>query len=298
MASKIEWELYRSLLAVMREGSLSGAARALGIAQPTVGRHVAALEAALGLVLFTRSQNGLLPTEAALALRPHAAAMESTAAALERTAASQGDGVRGVVRVTTSEVIGIEVMPAVLAALRQTYPALKVELALSNQLQDLLQREADVAVRMTRPSQDGLVARRVGVLALGLHASAGYLARHGTPARIDDLAAHTLSGSDQETPAIRAALRTWPWFGREQLALRTDSDVAQLGLIRAGAGIGICQVALARRTPDLVRVLRDDFTLPLETWVTMHEDLRHSPRCRVVFDALVEALSAHVAAGE
>lgn len=297
MESTIDWVLYRSFLGVLREGSLSGAARVLGTAQPTIGRHIAALEAALGLALFTRSQTGLLPTEAALALRPHAQAMESTAAALERTAASYGDGVRGVVRVTASEVIGVEVLPPVVAALRARHPALKIELALSNDLQDLLRREADIAVRMTPPTQDQLVARRIGNIELGLHATADYLAQHGVPASLDDLAGHTLIGYDQVTPFVRAALKRWPQFAREHLALRTDSDVAQLPLIRAGAGIGICQVALARRTPELVRVLPDAFALQLDTWVTMHEDLRDSPRCRVTFDALVEALAAHVAAG-
>jgi len=293
----IEWELYRSLLGVLREGSLSGAARALGIAQPTVGRHVAALEAALGLALFTRSQTGLLPTEAALALRPHAQAMESTAAALERVAASYGDGVRGVVRITASEVIGIEVLPAVAADLRARHPDLKVELVLSNSVQDLLQREADVAVRMTAPAQDQLVARRAGTIELGLHASPAYLARCGVPASLDALAGHSLIGYDRPSPFVRAALRQWPQFARAQVALRTDSDVAQLALIRAGAGIGICQAPLARRAPALVRLLPESFSMLLPVWVTMHEDLRDSPRCRVAFDALVAALEAHAAPG-
>lgn len=293
MASNIEWELYRSFLAVMREGSLSGAARTLGVAQPTVGRHIAALESALGLALFTRSQTGFLPTEAARALQPHAQAMESMAASLERTASSYGDGVRGVVRVTASEVIGIEVLPPVLADLRDRYPDLTIELVLSNQVQDLLQREADVAVRMARPTQEQLVARRVGAVALGLHAHASYLARRGVPASLDELSGHDLIGYDRPSPYVREALKRWPQFGRT--ALRSDSDVAQLALIRAGAGIGICQVALARRTPGLVRLLPEAFGPLLETWLTMHEDQRDSPRCRVVFDALAAALEAHVA---
>jgi DNA-binding transcriptional LysR family regulator len=291
MQSTITWELYRSFLGVLREGTLSGAARVLGVAQPTVGRHIAALEAGLGLALFTRSQAGLLPTEAALALRVHAEALESTAAALERTAASYGDGVRGFVRVTASEVVGIEVLPGVLAALRERHPDLAIELVLSNTLQNLLHREADIAVRMTRPSQDQLVARRVGTIDCGLHASAAYLARRGTPATLDDLAGHTMIGYDTMTPVVRAALARWPQLGREHVALRTDSDVAQLALLRAGAGIGVCQVPLARRTPALVRVLPEAFDLPFDVWITMHEDLRDSPRCRVTFDALADALA-------
>src|SRR5689334_15607069 len=132
----IGWELYRSFLGVLKQGSLSGAARALGVAQPTIGRHIAALEKSLRLALFTRSPTGLLPTESALALRTYAESMESTAAALERTAASQGAGVKGVVRVTSSDVIGVEVLPPVVARLRHEHPDLKIELVLTNRVQD------------------------------------------------------------------------------------------------------------------------------------------------------------------
>lgn len=290
----IEWELYRSFAHVMREGSLSGAARVLGMAQPTVGRHIAALESALGLVLFTRSQTGFLPTEAAIALHPHACAMESMAQALERTASNYGDGVRGTVRVTVSEVFGVEVMPAVLAALRQRHPALHIELVAANHVQDLLHREADIAVRITRPKQEQLIARRIGTVEMGLYATADYLARQGLPASLADLARHALIGYDAGTPFVRDALLPWPQFHHANLALRTDNDLAQLALIRAGAGIGICQVALAQRAPALTRVLPDIFAVHLESWVTMHEDLRQNPACRVTFDAIVEAMSAHV----
>jgi DNA-binding transcriptional LysR family regulator len=297
MTSTIEWELYRSFLGVLRTGSLSGAARQLGVAQPTVGRHIAALEAALGLLLFTRSQNGLLATDAALALQPHAEAMQSAAAALERAAASVGDGVRGVVRITASEVVGVEVLPPILRGLRERYPALQVELALSNDMQDLLQREADIAVRMAPPRQDQLVARRIGAIELGLHASADYAARHGLPASVEELGGHAVIGYDRVTPYVRAALAHMPAFGRERFAYRADGDLAHLALIRAGAGIGFCQVPLARREPVLQRVLADDFRLQLDTWVAMHEDLRNSPRCRAAFDALAEGLQAYLQTG-
>src|SRR5215469_6274053 len=179
MAKDIGWELYRSLLGVLQEGSLSGAARTLGITQPTVGRHISALEASLGVALFTRSQAGLLPTEAALALRPYAEAMRSTADALRRAADSQGEGIKGTVRVSASEVVGVEVLPEIVAGLRQAHPRLTVELVNTNRVQDLLRREADIAVRMTPPRQELLIARRVDAVALGLFARRDYLARHG-----------------------------------------------------------------------------------------------------------------------
>ena len=294
MASDISWELYRSFLGVLKEGSLSGAARALDIAQPTVGRHIAALEKSLGLALFTRSQTGLMPTEAAQSLRGFAESMQSTAASLERAAASQGAGVRGTVRVTCSDVIGVEVLPPIVTALRDQYPDLTVELVLTNRVQDLLRREADIAVRMARPRQELLVARRVGEIKVGLHAHRRYLDRHGTPSSIADLATHSLIGFDEATEFIRNASKALPGWRREAFALRTDSDLAQLALIRSGSGIGICQVAIARRDDAIVRVLPKQISLSLETWITMHEDLRNSPRCKVTFEALVKGLQHHV----
>jgi DNA-binding transcriptional LysR family regulator len=294
MADNISWDLYRSFLGVLREGSLSGAARTLGITQPTVGRHIAALEAALDQVLFIRAPSGLLPTEAAQALQLHAVEMESAAAAFDRTAQSRGEGVQGCVRVTASEIIAIEVLPRILAPLRECYPDLRIELVPSNQIQDLLRREADVAVRMVRPEQQQLLARRIGALELGLHASPAYVERHGLPASFAALRQHSLIGFDAETPFIRSQLKNLRGLQREDFSLRTDSDLAQLALMRAGAGIGVCQVALARTDTNLVRVLPAEFSLPLETWLTMHEDLRHSPRCRVTFDALAEGLKQYM----
>jgi DNA-binding transcriptional LysR family regulator len=290
MTSDIGWELYRSFLSVLDEGSLSGAARALGVAQPTVGRHVASLEKSLGVALFTRSQTGLMPTEAALSLRTYAQSMRSTAAALERAAASQGAGVRGTVRVTASDVIGVEVLPPIIAGLREEHPELVVELVLTDRIQDLLRREADIAVRMTRPRQELLVARRVGQIELGIHAHRRYLSRHGTPSNIAQLADHALIGFDQTTSFIRSAGKALDGWRREAFALRTDNNLGQLALIRAGAGIGICQAGLARRDESLVRLFPRQFSLHMETWITMHEDLRHSPRCRATFDALVQGL--------
>jgi len=296
MANDIGWELYRTFLAVLTEGSLSGAARALGITQPTAGRHISALESAFNQVLFTRSQTGLIPTEAALALRGYAEAMRNNAAALRRAATDRpAHGASGTVRVSASEVIGTEVLPPTLARLRLTHPDLKIELVPTNRVEDLVQREADIAVRMTQPRQDLLIARRVGSVEVGLYAHRDYLTRQGTPSTPADLARHALIGFDEETPFLRAATTSFPDWRREAFSMRTDSDLAQMALLRAGAGIGAYQVALARRDPMLIRVLALHFALRLPTWITMHEGLRDSPHCRVTFDALVECLTTHTA---
>lgn len=290
------WDLYRSFLAVVEAGSLSRAARALGLTQPTLARHIEQLEASLGAPLFTRSPRGLLPTEAAGALSPHAHAMASAAAALRRAASGAAGAIEGAVRITASDVIGAEVLPAILRDLRASYPGLSIELVTSNQSADLLRREADIAVRMAPPKQAALLAKRVGDVLLGLHAHRDYLARHGAPESLDAAAGHAIIGYDRETIGVRALRTLGLQLTRDQFAFRTDSDLAQLNLIRAGAGIGICQVGLARRDPGLVRLLPDQFAFALETWITMHEDLRGMPRMRAVFDHLVAAMSAYAQA--
>jgi DNA-binding transcriptional LysR family regulator len=288
------WDLYRTFLGVMREGSLSGAARALGLTQPTVGRHVDALEQATGLALFIRTQQGLSPTQAALSLCPHAEALESTTAAFLRAASSQGAGVSGTIRITASDVITVEVLPPILTELHIAYPELVIELVPSNRIEDLLRREADIAVRMQRPAQGALIARRIGAVELGLYAHRNYIERRGKPARVGDLANHALIGFDKETAFVRSMKTQVPWMTRESLALRTDSDLASLALLRAGFGITACQVGLARRDPNLVRLFPKQITLGLDTWLAMHEDLRDSPSCRVTFAALTEGLTRYV----
>ncbi|KTG75391.1 LysR substrate-binding domain-containing protein, partial [Klebsiella pneumoniae] len=197
-------------------------------------------------------------------------------------------------RVAASEVVGAEVLPPLVARLRQACPNIVIELMLSNRFQDLLHREADIAVRMVAPQQEQLIARRLGRIELGLHATAAYLTRQGLPTTLDDLASHALIGFDSTTPLVRRALQAYPRFQREAFAMRTDSDLAQLSLIRAGAGIGICQAPLADGIIPLQRVLAADFSLYLDTWLVMHEDLRHSPACKRVFDFLAQGLQAYI----
>lgn len=290
MGNTIGWELYRSFLSVLQEGSLSGAARALGLTQPTIGRHVSALETALGQPLFTRSQAGLLPTEAALALRGHAEAMHNTAASMERVARGFGTEVRGSVRISASEVVGAEILPPMLAALRRSHPQLEMELVLSDRLADVVQREVDIAVRMTSPRQDVLLATRVRDVELGLHAHEDYLAHHGTPSSMAALAQHSIVGFDVETPFLRTWRKLLPLSARENFAFRCDSNLGQLALIRSGAGIGICQVGWAQADPHLVRVLHKAVAIKLPMWVVMHADLRHNQRCKVVYEALIKGL--------
>jgi DNA-binding transcriptional LysR family regulator len=290
------WEHYRTLLAVIREGSLSAAARTLGLTQPTVGRHVDALEEALGLALFTRSQGGLAPTESALALVPHAEAMASAAEALRRTASGEAEEDRGTVRITASEMIGTEVLPPILARFREKHPRIVVELMLSNRSEDLLQREADIAVRMIRPTQTALLAKKVGEISLGLHAHQNYVQAHGLPANVDDLRRHAIIGYDKE-PSVRRPLNIGIGYSRDTFAFRSDSDIAQFAALRAGFGIGMCQLGLARKYPELVPMLLAEVHFALDIWIVMHEDHKTSLRMRLMFDHLAKELAEYVASG-
>lgn len=290
----LDWDHYRTFLAVLTEGSQSAAARLLGITQPTVARHVDALEAAAGKPLFLRSQQGLLPTETALSMRPYAEMMATSAAALARTASAHDSIPEGTVRISASEVIGLEVLPPILAQLQERHPRLAVELSLSDAVEDLMKQEADIAVRMIAPTQAALVSRRIGAIPLGFHAHKRYLERHGTPETLGGLSTHRLIGYDRQLAYVRAALKHYPDLAQIHFDFRTDSNVAQLSMIRAGGGIGICQNAIAARDPDLVQILPGVIDLKLETFLVMHENLKSTPRCRVTFDALVDGLIAYI----
>ena len=288
------WDALRTFGEVMREGALSAAARRLSLSQPTVGRHIDALEEALGLALFTRSPRGLEPTQGALDLAPHVEAMIAAAAALRRAASGEAGADRGVVRVTASEIIGCEVLPAILASFRAAHPGIALELALTNRNEDLARRDADIAVRMIRPTQSALIARRIGRSPIGLYAHRDYLARFGTPRSPADLAGHCLIGFDRDDRSFRAVGAALEPFTRENFGFRCDSDVAQLAALRAGVGIGGCQEAIARRASELAPVLPGALRYALEIWLVMHKDSKATRRVRLAFDHLARGLTDYV----
>lgn len=282
----LPWDFYRSFLAVLDGGSLSAAARHLGLTQPTIGHHIEALEAGLGVPLFTRSPRGLTPTETARLLRAHAETMARAAEALRRQASAEAGEPGGVVRITASDVVGGAVLPPILAELRRQAPGIRIELSLSNRTEDLLRQDADLAIRMVAPTQAALIARHVGDIRLGLFATADYLARRGVPAGLQDLAGHDLIGPDRDAAAIRG-IPGAEFLPVQAFTIRVDHQVAQWAMIRAGCGIGVCQCGLAA---GLVPVLPDLFAPRLPVWLAVHEDLWASRRIRIVFDALAAGL--------
>jgi len=292
MATDPDWGLYRTFLAVAREGSFSAAARSLDSTQPTVGRQIEALEKSLGAKLFSRSPRGLVATAAGQELLPHAEAMAAAAAALHRGSSGATEEETGTVRLAAGEHVGLEVLPAILSDFARKHPRIALELSLSNRNEDLLRRDADIAVRMVRPTQKSLVARRIGTVKVGLFAHRRYVQRHGLPKTQADLMRRHLIGFDRDMHVLRTTGGAAAKLEAKDFSYRTDSAAAQMALLRAGLGITACQIGVARRDHDLVPIPGPVFER--ELWLAMHPDLRRTRRIRLLFDHLVDGLTRYV----
>ena len=291
MQTSFDWSLIRSFLAALDQGSLLAAARLLKTSQPTLGRHIAELESQLGVVLFERTGRGLVPTATALQLAESAREMETGAQQLSRTLKRAQLQTTGTVRITASVPVAVQLMPALLARMRQALPDIQVELVSSNQVSNLLRREADIAIRMVRPEQGTLVAKKIGSVGIGAYAHRSYLARRSAIRQPADLLQHDLIGSDTDTAILRGFQAMGYAAGPEAFALRTDDFIVQWQAVRAGLGIGFVADYMARTDADVVRVLPGALNVPdLPMWLAVHREIRTNRRIRAVYDFLTEAL--------
>jgi len=289
-----DWNLLRALGAVLAQGSLTQAARRLGTSQPTLSRQIAALEALLGAPLFERGARRLVPTAAALALAEPAARMLAAAQAMALaadTARQQADDLAGTVRLTASEVVSSQVLPGLLAALARQHPTIQIELVPSDALSDLLAHEADIAVRMLRPTQGSLITRHIADWPLGLYARRTWLAQAGAVPTAETLAHFRWVGFDQSTQMIDGFRAAGVEVDRRFFAFRSDHQIVNLEAVRQGLGIGVVMQPLARRLPELVPVLPGLVLPVLPVWLTAHRELRASRRLRVVWDWLAQGLA-------
>lgn len=287
-----DWTLIRSFLAVAESGSLSAAARAIGVSQPTLGRHILAIESALQVALFTRTAQGQTLTEAGRALLMPARAMQAAAAELELTAKGHATGIEGNVRITASRVVSHVILPPILARLRAAEPGIQIDLVPSDTTENLLFGEADIALRMYRPTQPDLVARHIGDLPLGLYAATSYLDRKGRPGSLKDLMHLDFIGQDRMDQIIRVMAMLGMDVTRSFFPVRCDDPLTYVELVRAGCGLGGILRALGDRDPALERIdlIPDLPSLPV--WLTAAPRLRQSPRLRRVWDALATAFTA------
>lgn len=291
------WDLIRTFDAVAREGSLLAAARVLGLSQPTVGRHIDMLEAELKVTLFVRSRDGMALTEAGADLVDSSAEMVRSAEAFSRRAMGLDAELAGPVRISVNDVLGIYVLPAILRDFMDEHPDIEVEVEISNRAANLSRRDADVALRMFRPTQNDLIARKVTEIPMGFFASRGYIDRHGRPDSFNALRQNRLIGFDRETLLVDAARELNLPIKAQDFAFRTDNIVAQVEAVKAGVGIGILHQRLAVRMDGVEQVLRDVHLPELPLWIASHVEVRNNRRIRLFVDFLADRLKAFYAKG-
>lgn len=290
--ASLDWSLIQAFLAVADTGSLSAAARQLGLSQPTLGRKVREAEAALGVELFRRHPRGLALTETGAEMRAPAEAMRAAAAQMGLVAAGRDLALTGPVRITASVVVSHFVLPPVLAQLRTEEPGIEIDLVASDSSENLLFREADIAVRMYRPGQLDVITHHVADLPTGAYAATRYLDRVGRPDTVEDLLALDWIGFDRNEMIINGMAEAGWRVTRNFFKLRTDDQAAYWQLARAGGGVAIMQQRIGEPDP-LVERLLPDMPLPvMPVWLTAHESLRRVPRVARVWEALTTAFAA------
>jgi DNA-binding transcriptional LysR family regulator len=292
MNSQFDWTLVRSFLAALEQGSLLGASRVLGSSQPTVGRHISELESQLGVVLFERTGRGLQPTDMAIRLADSARSMEAGALQLQRKVSGADSGVSGTVRITASQPVACVLLPPLLAKLQLLLPAIQIDLVASNEVSNLLRREADIAIRMVQPDQSTLIAKRIGKVTLGVYAHRDYLQRRGSPRHASEILQHTLIGSDRNEDILRGFAAMGYPLTRENFAFRSDDFLACWQAVRNGIGIGFVADYVARTDTSIVRLLTSLKITPLPMWLAVHREIRTSKRIRAVYDFLGDEIPA------
>jgi len=284
------WDHIRTFQAVATHGSLLAASRHLGLTQPTVGRHIDLLEERLGFPLFIRGRDGMQLTDKGADLVATAGEMLGQATDFERVASGLEERIEGTIRISANEIVGGLLLPGFIAELMGTHPMIEIEIEVSNAASNLLRRDADIAVRMFRPKQNDLVARKIRDVPLGLFAHESYLARHPAPRSVDDLTAHVLLGQDRNPSLLAAYAAVGLKLEPGDFQFRCDNNIATISAIRAGMGIGPLHMGMAAQWPDVVQVLPDLDVPSLELWLACHGDVRHNKRIRLVMDFLGEKL--------
>jgi DNA-binding transcriptional LysR family regulator len=282
---RFDWTKARAFLATVEEGSLSAAARALGVAQPTLGRQVEALERELDTVLFERIGKRLVLTPSGLDLLEHVRSMAEAAQRVSLTASGQSQTLDGPIRISAGEAICAHVLPRVLERLRSAHPGIEITLIATGQQSDLQMREADIAIRNVAPTQNDLIAKRTPDRPAGLYAAQGYLDGIG-----GDLACADFIGFD--TSAAMAAALTERGFpiAQAQFRILSEAHLVQWALVKAGLGVGLMMSEIGDADPQTVRVA-PEFTVPVPMWLLAHREVKTSRRVRVVYDLLAETLS-------
>ena len=290
MIAPQDWSLIQSFLAVAETGSLSAAARTLGRSQPTLGRQIQTLEQTLGAQLFDRHARGLKLSDTGNNLLPLAQQMHQAMNEIALAAAGQSQQLEGTVRITASVLTSHYILPSILATIRRAEPAIQLDLIPSDTTENLLFREADIAIRMYRPTQLDIVTRHIADVEMGVFAARSYLDRKGRPQTAKDMLNHDLVGYDSNDLIVNT-MRAMGWpITRESFAVRCDNQATYWELVRRGCGIGFSQAGVGRAEP-LVEELKFGLEIPkLPIWLAAHQAMRQTPRIRRVWDLLADGL--------
>lgn len=286
-----DWNQARAFLVTAEEGSLSAAARALGLTQPTLGRQVTALEENLGVTLFERVGRSLALTEAGLDLLGHVKAMGEAAGQVSLAASGQSQDIEGHVVITASDLLSAYTLPPILDDLRDLAPGITVEVVASNEIRDLKRREADIAIRHVRPDQPDLIAKQVTGTVAHFYAAPAYLKRHGRPETIEDLASAVFVATGDISSYLKAIQPTGLPLTKDNFKYTSDSGFVSWEMVKQGLGMCIMTKELAAVTPGVERVLTDFPPMPVPIWLVTHRELRTNRRIRLVFDVLSDAFS-------
>lgn len=285
-----DWTLYQAFLTVIEAGGMTRAAQVSGVSQPTLSRQIAALEAALGVPLFVRAGRGLKPAPAAKRLAEEARKMRAASVAILNDAGRETRDLGGVVRITASEIVACYALPPVLTDLARTHPQIEIELDARNEVSNLLEREADIAIRMGKPKQAGLLARRLPDVPTGFYIAKALADRVGAVQSLTDLRRLRLIGYDKSNLIVTGARRMKVPLSATDFAFRCDHQIACWSMARAGLGVGLVARFVGDADPTMLRILPKLAMQPMQMWLVARREVKTVPRLRTVFDALARGL--------
>ncbi len=283
-----DWNQVRAFLATAEEGSLSAAARALGLTQPTLSRQVAGLETDLGVTLFERGRRSMDLTETGFALLEHVRAMGEAATRVSLAATGRTELIDGHVSLTTTEGFAMMHLPPIVERVRERAPGIQLEIIAANESLDLIRREADIAIRHARPEQGDLIAKCVGGTTAHFYASSEYLDRRGRPKTLDDLADHDFIGFESPATMLGILNSMGMPVTAEHFKVYTSSGIVILSLMDQGLGISVMTKDVAESRPALEQVLPSLPPFDVPVWLVTHRELHTSRRIRLVFDTIAE----------
>ncbi|MBL4639728.1 MAG: LysR family transcriptional regulator [Kordiimonadaceae bacterium] len=289
----IDWTYLQSFVAVAENGSLANAANAAGGSAPTMSRHISTLEADLEILLFERTGGGLKLTSAGLDLLDHARDMAIAANKLSLAAAGRTETVEGIVRITASQIMATYVLPGMLKQLKDTEPQITIELVSTDKTENLLMREADIALRMYRPEQSDVISRKIVETSTGIFAAKDYIAANGMPSVLADLLHHSVIGYDRGTQILDGFAAAGHPVDRSFFSFLCDDQTVCWEMVRAGHGIGFNQKNIGRADSGLVELISDIALPKLPIWLTAHAELKTSKRVRRVYDFLADKIQAY-----